>query len=247
MERQGPKARRRQSAGRRTLAVGVQTELRFHPRGGARPGAGRPRTRRGRVSHDARPSHSRHHPLHITLRIVRGVPSLRGSKVFRAVRAALGSAGDRFGLRLVQYSVQGNHIHLIAEAHDRRAVTRGMQGLSIRLARRVNASAARSGRLFAERYHARPLRTPLEVRRALLYVLRNDRRHLAESGLSLPPWEFDPCSSAAWFDGFLPLPGLAMPPPAEVCLTVVPLCFLLRRGWKRHGLIGLDEIPGGSR
>ena len=248
MEPSAPKPRRRRiSASRKKAEAQKQTALRFHPRGGARPGAGRPRNRPGRVPHVARPSHSRHHPLHVTLRLVRGVPNLRGSRVFRAVRAALAKASDRFGFRLVHYSVQNNHVHLIAEAADRRALTRGMQGLSIRLARRVNASASRSGRLFAERYHARTLRTPLEVRRALLYVLRNERRHLAESGLSLPPWQFDACSSAATFDGFLPLPELGIPPPERLVVTVVPVCFLLRRGWRRHGLIALDEVPRGSR
>jgi hypothetical protein len=161
------------------------------------------------------------------------------------VRAALEKARERFGFRLVHYSVQGNHIHLIAEAADRRALSRGMQGLAIRVARRVNGRVERSGRLFAERYHARALRTPLEVRRALVYVLQNERRHLAERGLGLPPWRLDPCSSAAEFDGFRPLPGVGPPSPSLPGrrITVAPRCYLLRRGWKRHGLIGLDEVP----
>ncbi len=64
--------------------------------------------------------------------------------------------------------------------------------------------------MFSERYHARALRTPREVRHALAYVLLNERRHLArERGLSLPPWYFDPCSSAVEFDGWRPLQGVA--------------------------------------
>ena len=215
--------------------------------GGARVGAGRPRKGSARVAHVARPSHSRQHPLHVTLRIVRGVRSLRGSKVFRAVRSALAQARERFGMRVVHYSVQSNHVHLIVEAADRRALTRGMQGLAIRLARRVNASVERKGRLWNDRYHARALRTPLQVRRVLVYVLRNDQRHWAQGGLSLPPWRLDPCSSAASFDGFRPLPGLDLPPPEEVCVTALPVCLLLRRGWKRHGLIDLDEFPRGTQ
>jgi REP-associated tyrosine transposase len=215
--------------------------------GGARPGAGRPRKNPGRVRHVARPSHSREHPLHVTLRIVRGVRSLRGSKLFRAVRSALGQARARFGMRLVHYSVQSNHLHLIVEAADRRALTRGMQGLAIRLARRVNTSVGRRGRLWNDRYHARALKTPLAVRRVLVYVLRNDQRHWAQGGLSLPPWRLDPCSSAATFDGFAPLPELALPGPEPPCVTVAPACFLLKRGWRRHGPIGLDELPGEPR
>ena len=155
--------------------------------------------------------------------------------------------GARFGMRLVHYSVQSNHLHLIVEAADRRALTRGMQGLAIRLARRINASSGRRGRLFNDRYHARALRTPLEVRRVLVYVLRNDQRHWAQGGLSLPPWDLDPCSSASIFDGFLPLPGLAMPPPEEPSVTVAPMCLLLRRGWKRHGRRSVASSRGTAR
>jgi REP element-mobilizing transposase RayT len=214
--------------------------------GGARPGAGRPRKGRPRVPHLPRPSLARQHPLHVTLRIVRGVRSLRGSKVFRAVRSALRAGRERFGMRLVHYSVQSNHLHLVVEAANRRALTRGMQGLAIRLARRVNASVGREGRLFNDRYHARALRTPLQVRRVLVYVLRNDQRHWAQGGLSLPPWRLDPCSSAAVFDGFRPLPEIAMPPPLAPEVTVEASCFLLRAGWKRLGLIGLDEWSIGT-
>jgi hypothetical protein len=149
-------------------------------------------------------------------------------------------------MRLVHYSVQSNHLHLVVEAANRRALTRGMQGLAIRLARRVNASVGRKGRLFNDRYHARALRTPLQVRRVLVYVLRNDQRHWAQGGLSLPPWRLDPCSSAATFDGFCALPEIAMPPPLRPEVTVAVSCFLLRAGWKRHGLIGLDEWSIGS-
>jgi putative transposase len=113
-----------------------------------------------------RPGHSRHHPLHITLRVQRGLSSLRAHSLFVVVRKALAAAKQQFGFSLLHFSVQRDHLHLIAEAADRRALSRGIQGLSIRVARAVNRQLARTGRLFADRYHARALKTPREVRLA---------------------------------------------------------------------------------
>jgi putative transposase len=164
--------------------------------GGKRAGAGRRRRSERRVSHGSRPRHSREYPVHVTLRVRKGVPSLRGSKLFRRLHSAFAKARDRFGMTLAHYSVQGNHVHLIVEANDRRALTRGVQGLAIRIAKAVNRLHERRGSVFDERYHARALRTPIQVRRAIVYVLFNERHHLAQRGLSLPPWWLDPCSSA---------------------------------------------------
>ena len=99
--------------------------------------------------------------------------SLREHSLFVVVRKALAAAKQQFGFSLVHFSVQRDHLHLIAEAIDRRALSRGVQGLAIRLARAVNRQLERKGRLFADRYHARALTTPRAVKFALRYVLSN--------------------------------------------------------------------------
>jgi REP element-mobilizing transposase RayT len=228
---------------------GEQLAFAFRKWGGVRRGAGRKRRGKRRVSHGARPGHSRHHPLHITLRVVDGLPSLRGKRAFQCIKRAFALANTqgkhREDFRVTHFSVQGNHAHLIAEASDRLHLSRGMQGLAIRVAKRVHRALERRGAVFAERFHARVLRTPREVRHALAYVLLNERRHLkAERGLTLPPWYFDPCSSAREFDGWRPVYGLAPPPEPVRDVTALPHAFLLRSLWRRHGLIVPDEVPG---
>jgi hypothetical protein len=147
------------------------------------------------------------------------------------VSALAKRGGERF--RVVHYSVQTNHVHLIVEAAGKDALARGMRGLAIRTALAVNRALGRRGALWAERYHARALATPRMVRNALVYVLANARKHLrAVAGL-------DPCSSAAWFDGYrtrAPLRGVRAP-------TASPRTWLLRVGWRRHGLLSVDEPP----
>jgi REP element-mobilizing transposase RayT len=78
------------------------------------------------------------HPAHVTLRVREDVPNLRRPACFRAIASALAEGRDRFGSGLVHFSVQANHLHLIAEADDEDALARGMQGLGVRIARALN-------------------------------------------------------------------------------------------------------------
>jgi putative transposase len=165
-------------------------QLVLHPRtwGGRREGAGRPRRASSGLSHTTRPNHPRRFPLHITWRIRREVGNLRTDKRFLRIQRAFRYGGDRFGLRLVEFSVQSNHVHLIVEADDKLSLSRGLQGLAIRVAKGVNRTSNRSGRVLADRYHARPLRTPTEVRHAVRYVLGNLQHHTREDPLYVDPY-----------------------------------------------------------
>jgi REP element-mobilizing transposase RayT len=130
---------------RGAMAVEIQTAFVFRTWGGKRKGAGRPKKGRGGVSHLRRPTLSVHHPVHVTLRCVTGLPSLRRRQLRKVIFRAFGAGSERFGFRLVHFSVQSNHVHLICEADDARALARGMQGLSIRLAKGLNRGAKRFG------------------------------------------------------------------------------------------------------
>jgi hypothetical protein len=216
---------------------GRQGRVDFRTWGGRRAGAGRkPSGPRPRVSHPTRPAHDPRHPRHVTLRAVAGLPSLRGARVFAAVRRALAAAsGPRF--RVVHFSVQGNHAHLLVEGSDRAAVARGLQGLAIRVARAVNRVLARSGAVWADRYHARALATPREVWHGRVYVLQDWKKHgLRDSGV-------DPCSSAVWFRGWArPVPRPLVPSPAARART-----WLLAVGWRRCGARDVGMLPAARR
>jgi hypothetical protein len=80
-------------------------------------------------------------------------------------------------MRLVHFAVLGNHVHLICEAEGEQSLSRGMQGLAIRMAKALNKAVERSGRVFADRYFAKILRTPTQTRNAVRYVLRNHEKH----------------------------------------------------------------------
>ena len=219
-----------------------QLGLTFRSWGGRRPGAGRPKKPDRRASHLRRPSLASRHPLHVSLSVENDLPSLRSPKLYRLVEACLGAAKDRFGFRLVHYTVQKHHLHLIVEAKDAEALARGLKGLGVRIARRLNAALCRKGRIVADRYFARALMTPREVWAAVRYVMLNSRRHGAQRHQRQDRDWIDPCSSGPWFDGWRelrPQPPPGKPPPVAAAHT-----WMLRQGWRRHGLLSLDEVPG---
>jgi putative transposase len=193
-----------------------QLELALPRKGGARKGAGRPRTRphpglEGRgVPHVVRPEFAARFPLHVTHRVVPGVGHLRSYRFAQAIQTSLKAASERLGMRVVHYSIQDNHLHLLVEAEGAAALSRAMQGLSIRIARRVNAAGRRRGKVFVDRFHAVILKSPRQVANARRYVLENHRHHTREY---LPQHWRDPLSTAK-----APL--------------VTPSTWLLKEGWR---------------
>jgi len=186
---------------------------------------------------------TRHDPLHLTLRLVRRVRHLRTRAAAVALRAAFDGGQARFGFRLVHFSVQPGHLHLIAEADDAVALGRGTKGLCVRIARRLNRLMGRRGRVFADRYHANILCGPEHVRRALVYVLQNARHH-PETGAppAGTPWA-DAFSSARHFDGWAAPPPLPPAAPSAGAPVVPPRAWLLTTGWRRLPLINPREGP----
>jgi hypothetical protein len=254
-----------------------QGQLQFRSWGGARKGAGRkPKGERAMAPHDARPAHQESFPVLITTRLRPGLPSLRHAQEAARILAALACANARgsgasspreHGTRspsaaplfqVVHHSIQTNHLHLIVEASDRAGLTSGMRWLLARIARELNRFWGRRGSVFADRFHERELRSPRQVRNALVYVLQNLRKH----GISLPGpdplssgpefdgWERGQANSigrgrhaapagtgtAAWSGFLAQLRAARAEPPS-------PKTWLLGTGWRRHGLIHPGESP----
>ena len=141
---------------------------------------GRPR-KKGAESHLRREKFAARFPVHVTLRALQVVPNLQKRKCFGAIRRALLGGNGRFGMRMVHFAVLGNHVHMICEADGELSLSRGMQGLNIRMAKALNRAAERHGRVFAQRYHARILRSPTQTRNAVQYVLNNHEKHFGPS------------------------------------------------------------------
>ncbi|MCP3975568.1 MAG: hypothetical protein GY720_13875 [bacterium] len=215
-----------------------QGEFEFRSWGGPRRGCGRkPVGKAAGMPHRSREEVSRHHPVHVTIRLLAGLPSLRRKRVAVMIRACMNKMLERPGFHIVEYSIQTNHLHLIVECDDRKHLTDGMRSVQIRIARGVNKLWERKGRVFGDRYHDHVLKTPSEVRRALAYVLNNHYKHGHVARLDL-----DFYSSGAWFRGwkqkFTVTGTEKIPDHVEE-----PGTWLGKTGWRRRGLISLDEEP----
>ena len=207
-------------------------QLALFRRGGVRDGAGRkPAGERALLAHSRRARVTRHTPVLVTTKLVDGLPSLRRERTLALLRDTLAAGSDRFGFRLVEYSIQSNHLHLVAEADDARSLARGVQGLLVRVAKALNRAWERRGKVLSDRYHARILRSPRDVRHALVYVLQNARKHGAQiTGI-------DAFSSGPWFHGWLDRVARNARPIATA------RSWLLTTGWRLWGLIRTHETP----
>lgn len=211
-------------------------------RGGPRQGAGRPRGRRSVVYHVRRESLPRDCPAHVTLRVRDDIPSLRRGIFVKDLRRSFRQACERGDFRVVHFSVQRDHIHLLVEVAGKQALGCGMKAISARVARAVHRVFGRAGAVLFGRYHVRALRTPREVRNALAYVLLNARKHWVQRTNAVPPTRIDEASSGAWFDGWSR--RLRCSPPRDPSPVAPARSWLLRVGWRGHGLIDPAEVPG---
>ncbi len=253
---------KRSSGGGKRSSGGKRRQLSLalvRGRGGPGRGQGRKKTRFDYVPHTTRSFLDKRHPVHISTRVVPGLPSLRGRRLWSAVRRGFafgcvyGGSADaprhaRF--RIVHFSVQGQHVHLLCEAADRSWLARGVQGFKVRVAKAINRALGRRGAVFTDRYHARIVTSPTQCRHTLSYVLSNQRHHAYAERASYPAGRVDPFSSALAFGGWSVARARtwANAPPTpwdHIAPVAPPSSWLLRGGWRRGGgPISPSRVPG---
>ena len=230
---------RRRTKGVREMRAMRQMSFAERPRkdGGKRQQLGRRPGARPNVRHRPRPAHAARIPLHVTMRAVAGLPSFRSQRLYRAFESAVRRT-RRPDFRIVEYSIQDNHLHLIVEADSREALATGMKSFSVRANRLFNAAAGRRrGRVWGDRYHWRDLTSPRQVRHALVYCLNNYKKH---HRMSVGEARIDPCSSARWFGGWSRARTADDGPRPTAEATQFLLTTLW---WHKHGRIDPGEAP----
>ena len=233
---------------REKLTVQGELDLRRRTWGGQRDGAGR-KKKPGKKdpAHRKRPELRPYHPVHAVMRVKKGVSRLRKGRAYRAIRKALERCLGEQSFRVCHMSIQANHLHFLIEATDRQALSRGMQRLNILIARALNRELGRRGALFEFRYHATQIKFPKQARHSLAYVLNNWRRHDEDESCERARFaQLDPYASGLSFDGWA-APKFGVPADFTPLPVAPPQTWLLRVGWKQHGLIDPFEVPGPLR
>ncbi len=142
----------------------IALDLRPQPRwGGRREGAGRKPRPSPRDPHRTRPPLAARFPCHVTLKVRRGIPSLRSVRLVRELERSFTAACEQGRFRVVHYSIQTDHVHLIVEAASSRDLAAGMKSIGARLPRAANRVFSRRGPVLADRYHLHVLRTPRDA------------------------------------------------------------------------------------
>jgi putative transposase len=235
------------------LALITKLDKNGQRRGGKRAGAGRPKKgERASERHKTREAFRANQPIHVVIRPIAEVGTLRGFHTYKAVREAMITTYARARIRIVHISIQGTHIHLLVEAGGRLELARGMQGFEIACAKSLNAVLSkrlgyrRRGTVFPDRYHAVIIRSPRQARGALAYVLNNWRRHREDRVRGARQWRIDLLSSAPSFNGFKDVDPSTLRFGEDYLKLPVwePKTWLLSIGWKKHGLISATEVPG---
>lgn len=136
--------------------------------GGRRPNAGRPRIHSKDVSHATREKVSARLPLHINFKYKTYIRT----EVFLEIMAVAIQNASKHTFETICFTIQSNHIHIIAEAKDNIVLEKGMRSITNTIVKRL-----KKGSIQMERYHLHVLKNPTEVRYAILYVLNNDVKH----------------------------------------------------------------------
>jgi len=186
--------------------------------------------------------------------------------MYRAVREATIAVAMRElnekangAFRIVHISIQRTHVHLLVEADNKRALSRGMQSFQISAAKHMNREISikralpkrRRGTVFPDRFHEEIIKTPKQARHALAYVLNNWRKHREDRGDEQRRWNVDPFSTGALFFGWKALEDAhvmwPLPSTYDPLVVYLPKTWLLSEGWLRHGRITFREVPSQPR
>jgi REP element-mobilizing transposase RayT len=181
-------------------------------------------------------------PVHVTLRARGGLPGFRNQLVRSLMRRVLVEQARReYGnaFRIVHFSIQDDHLHLIVEA-TAATLSKGIRGFAIAFARGLNGLLRRKGKVWGDRHHRRDLETPTETRNTLLYVLQNYIHHGAKT---FGDGVVDPYSSAPRFDGWADPHATLV--ETEPWPKPKPRTWMLSIGWMRGrgGRIRTTEHP----
>jgi REP element-mobilizing transposase RayT len=227
----------------------------------------RGRPRKGRFAgapHKRRPELNRRLPVHIVLRVVAAIGSLRKRFMYSALREATIAVAMRElnekengAFRIVHISIQRDHVHLIVEADNKLALSRGMASFQISAAKHLNREFSRGleerrrGTVFPDRFHQEIITTRKQARNTLAYVLNNWRKHREDRGELQRTWNVDPFSTGALFSGWKALEDQplmwTLRDGYKPLVVYFPRTWLLDEGWRMYGLLAFDEVPSAPK
>ncbi|MEI8348179.1 MAG: transposase [Pseudomonadota bacterium] len=155
--------------------------------------AGRPRISRSDktpVPHRLREEIPKKKPVHVVWHLNPHVPPCRRKNILLIFKKAV-LKGRLMGLKVIHFSLMNNHLHLLIETENKKALAKALQSFAISFTKRLkNFNGLKKTPIFKERYFCHILKSLREVKHAIHYILMNGKK----AGLSR--YDIDPYSSA---------------------------------------------------
>jgi REP element-mobilizing transposase RayT len=139
-------------------------------------GAGRKAIHDKGIRHTKREMIKKDTVLHLTLKIEKNKANLKNKSILKALQHSIKKARS-LGLKVIHYTLEYDHVHLLIEASDKISLGKGMQSLGISFSKGINKIKKQTGKVFKTRYHFRKLNSPREIKNALNYILGNGIKH----------------------------------------------------------------------
>jgi REP element-mobilizing transposase RayT len=147
----------------------------FNPKGAGRPKI--PPNKKNYIPHRERETIPKKTPVHVTIKINKHiVHTLRNKIIFQKISRAITKARNK-GIRLVHFTIQRDHVHMLIEAENKNQLGKAMQALGISFSKSLKSLTKTKLKIFKDRYHVHILKTLKEVRNAKSYILGNAIKH----------------------------------------------------------------------
>lgn len=137
------------------------------------------------IRHTERPKFKNARSLHLTIKVRENKADIKSIKLLKALHHAIKRA-RLMKLKIIHYTLEYNHVHLLVEADTHHALHRGMQAFGISFSKAINKTKRLKGTVYKHRYHFRQICSSRELKNVLHYIFHNGIKHGRTSSLIDP-------------------------------------------------------------
>ncbi|MGZ3789032.1 MAG: transposase [Bacteriovorax sp.] len=148
-------------------------------------GAGRPAIHDIGIRHSSRPFLKKPSSLHLTVKIKKNRADMKNKSVLGLLKRAIKNA-RRQGLKVIHYSLEYDHVHLLIEADNNYILGKGMQAFGVTLSKAINRMRKLKGGVYKHRYHFRHISSARELKNVMNYIFTNGLKHKTAKNIMNP-------------------------------------------------------------
>ncbi|MGZ3787001.1 MAG: transposase [Bacteriovorax sp.] len=137
------------------------------------------------IRHTSRPFLKKPSSLHLTVKIKKNKAEMKNKSVFSLLKRAILNA-RRQGLKVIHYSLEYDHVHLLIEAENNHILGKGMQAFGGTFSKAINRMRKLKGGVYKHRYHFRKISSARELKNVMNYIFTNGLKHKTAKNIVNP-------------------------------------------------------------